>query len=474
MSVDLAAVCAAVEQRLGLQVEATDALRDAVHRRLRATGLDTEGWLALLGASGDARELQALAADITVGETYFFRDAGQLTALVEVALPDRLRARSDIRALRLLSLGCASGEEPYTLAMLARAHTPPGWDVAIRAVDINRKQLERAALGRYTPWSLRVTSQEIIARWFRRAGTHLVLDPTIRSSVTFEARNLMDPDPDLWVPGAYDIVLCRNVLMYFSPRATRGVVSNLERCVAPGGYLFLGHAESLRGLSEVFGLHHTHETFYYQRQPGPRPDVHTTEWHTTIRSSADRVDALAAKARRPLARPPEPPPATPGALESATELLRQERYDEALGRLTPAEGATPDGALVRAAVRLHRGDLAGARAACSVALAQDALNVNARCLLALCHDAAGEAGAAAHHHRLAAEADPTFAIPRLHLGILARRAGDKGVARAELTRALSLLASEDDTRLALFGGGFSRSALITLCRAELDASGGDP
>jgi len=408
-------------------------------------------------------------------------------------------ARGADRRLRILSLGCASGEEAYTLAMLARdTLAAAGWEVSILGVDVNSAMIEKTRRGRFSAWALRETPEEIRQRWFRPDGRDFILEPTIRASVTFEERNLIDDDPGLWQSGVYDVVFCRNVIMYFAPEQARLVVGRIEHALSRGGYLFLGHAETLRGLSGAFHLKHTHGTFYYQLKERAqhlpsRPawseapqDVGVARlaavadadsWVDAIRRASERVAALT-NARGSGAPAPRSRSAAGGwDLGLVFELLRKERFEEALAIVDglPTEaGNDPDVLLLRAVLLTHRGRLALAEAACRRLLEVDELSAGAHYLLALCREGAGDRGAASYHDQVAAYLDPGFAMPRLHLGLLARRAGDVDAARRELGQALVLLQREDASRVMLFGGGFGREALTALCRTELLRSGGKP
>jgi len=495
-----------VSRRLGLSIE--DArlpqLADVLRRRVEMTGHDCEGYIVRLAQEPSRDELSSLSQELTVTETYFFRNIEQFAAFRELVLPDRMRARQEQRRLRILSAGCASGEEAYTLAICAReAVTDPSWDVAVRALDINPAMLEKAESARYSTWVLRETPAEAQRRWFRPEGREVLLAESIRSAVDFERRNLAEDDPGFWGSEAYDVVFCRNVLMYFTPEGARGLVARLTRSLAPGGYLFLGHAETLRGLSRDFHLRHTHGTFYYQlkdgserlatpapgaswpearteaRAPAPFPNVPEIgdSWIETIRRAADRIRTLT-EARLPAAGATLPPPAgAPRAswdLAGAFDLLRQERFAAALDlvRSFPEEsGRDPDVVLLHAILLAHKGPLAAAEEMCRRLLEVDELSAGAHYLLALCREGAGEIHAAVEHDRIAVYLDPGFAMPRLHLGLLARRAGDVPAARRELLAARALLQSEETSRLLLFGGGFPREALVALCDAELQSGG---
>jgi chemotaxis protein methyltransferase CheR len=195
---------------------------------------------------------------ITAAETYFFRHLAQFHAFADVALPERVHAQTARRRLAILSAGCASGEEAYSLAILVfDAAARRSCDVSVVGVDVNPAMLEKARRGRFSTWALRDTPADVQRRWFQPAGRDFVLDDAIRGLVTFKEVNLIDEDQEFWQPNTYDIVFCRNVLMYFGHEDAQAVVARIARAIRPGGYLFLGHAETLRGMSNDFHLPHT-------------------------------------------------------------------------------------------------------------------------------------------------------------------------------------------------------------------------
>jgi chemotaxis protein methyltransferase CheR len=314
-------------------------------------------------------------------------------------------------------------------------------------------------------------------------------------------RNLAQDDPYLWQPATYDIVFFRNVLMYFTHDQARAVIARIARALKPGGHLFLGHAETLRGLSSDFRLQHTHETFYYQREDGPvrseglrpagassRAPIPTMAtavedagtWIDTIAGATGRIEMLTRSIRPPASiRPESDPPSVAPAwdLGLALELLRADRFSEALQmmeRLPTESQRDAEVLLLSAALLTHRGRLADAERACRRLLDVDELNAGAHYLLALCREGARDVTGARHHDQAAIHLDPGFAMPHLHLGLLARRAADRPAAQRELGRALLLLQREESSRLLLFGGGFGRETLVALCRTELAGCGGTP
>lgn len=479
-----------VTARLGLLFDdgKLEMLAEIFGRRAAATGLTPDHYLARLDGGSLPGETAALAQDLTVTETYFFRNAAQFHALREVVLPDRMAARGHEKALRFLSAGCASGEEAYSIAMTIReVIADPGWDIRIQAADINPAMLRKAREGCYSAWSLRDTSPEMQERWFRADGRNMILDRRILKAVDFQELNLISGAPNPLPPEGYDAIFCRNMLMYFPEDTARAVVARLTGWLARGGYLFLGHAETLRNLSQDFHLRHTHESFYYQRKDGgpgsssaaagiPLPPVRAPEdrfvpaeaWISAIRRSAQRIQALTS-----IVKPTPPPPAERTArIGAALELLARERFDDALNlveQFPPEHGADPDVLLLKATLLSHRGQLEAAERISRRLLQQDELSTGGHYVLALCREAAGDSDEAADHYQLAAYLDPAFAMPRLRLGLLFRRLGQRETARKALTSAASLLEREDSSRLLFFGGGFGRDALLGLCRSEMRA-----
>jgi chemotaxis protein methyltransferase CheR len=223
---DLERFCGAITGRLGLQFEDAKLgfLGEVLQRRLDVLKQSRSAYLAALETDACAGELAALAGELTVAETYFFRNSEQFHALADVVLPERVRARAHDKALRILSAACASGEEAYTIAITAQeVMVDPSWTVSIRAVDVNPTVLEKAARGRYSTWALRETPPEARKKWFQADGREFVLDDDVRGAVEFAQRNLASDDSDLWPAETYDVVFCRNVLMYFSQDQARAI-----------------------------------------------------------------------------------------------------------------------------------------------------------------------------------------------------------------------------------------------------------
>jgi chemotaxis protein methyltransferase CheR len=493
---------------------------DAVlERRLAATGVPLDSYLASLSIPFESRnELLELAKELTVGETYFFRHTAQFQAFQRV-IEERLSAKPEPRHFRVLSAGCASGEEAYSLAILLRERSLMGTALQyeVHACDLNPVVLARAAHGRYSVWSLRETGEERRRRWFSRNGSDYVLDQSIREAVTFTPCNLAEDLPGTFLPGTFDIVFCRNVLMYFTPEIARRAVLGLARLLTPHGHLFLGHAENLRGLSHDFHLRYFEEAFYYQRKefltgdvraPGPHAkltsdgeysgrfgslppnDPPPLSWMEAVQRASERVKTLTESStnrarttnepfhdempdQQSLGASPSSSPNLRAGFGAAIRLLEQERFADALQSLadSAAPGSDPDVLLLRAALLTQQGALDEAARVARMLLELDELSAGAHYLLALCCEGGGSNDGAIEHYRMATHLDATFAMSHLHLGLLARRAGDRDTAESELRAARELLLLEDPSRLLLFGGGFRREGLVALCNAELQRLG---
>jgi chemotaxis protein methyltransferase CheR len=202
---------------------------------------------------------------VTTNETYFFREPAQLQAFTEEIIPDVL-SRKQIKKVRIWSAGCSSGEEPYSIAILLQE---AGWyDQAafeIFASDINQQVLAKARKGHYRENAFRATSPLLRERYFTREGdgSWKVRDE-VRNRISFGRLNLYD-EARVSLLGHLDIVFCRNVIIYFDDASKRVVVKNFYNRLSEGGYLLLGHSESLISLSTQFKLRHLKNDMVYQR-----------------------------------------------------------------------------------------------------------------------------------------------------------------------------------------------------------------
>jgi chemotaxis protein methyltransferase CheR len=205
-------------------------------------------------------ELVALLNEITIGETCFFRNQPQLDALRTIVIPKILEAKAKlpIRRLRIWSAGCSTGEEPYTLSMLLQEEANgrlKNWTFEILATDLNERSLAHAKNAVYGSYSTRNLTPYYRQKYFAPAGEQLQVQPSVRTGINFSRLNLSD-DARMTFTKGLDIIFCCNVLIYFDLISKRRVIQHFYNNLLPHGYLFLGHSESLYGVTNDFNLVH--------------------------------------------------------------------------------------------------------------------------------------------------------------------------------------------------------------------------
>jgi chemotaxis protein methyltransferase CheR len=244
-------------------------LEKRVTRRVERIGLSSFGayhYHLRHEPDGD-QELACLVDDVTTNETYFMRELNQLRALIHEILPELLGRQRSGRPINIWSAGCSSGEEPYSIVMLGlEAGLEPGRDLRVYASDIDRTMLEKARAGVYRPSSFREMESPLREKYFSRKDEIYRISDSVKRHVCFAHTNLLDPARTALL-GSFDVVLCRNVIIYFDSETKRRVITGFSDRIRPGGYLLLGHSESLINLSNEFQLRHLRHDMVY-RKPG--------------------------------------------------------------------------------------------------------------------------------------------------------------------------------------------------------------
>lgn len=263
--------CDFVRRHCGLHFDADSRylIEKRLARRIRELGLGSFAayhHLIRRDAGGD-RELDELVDEITTNETYFFRESRQLQALVQEILPElhlQKRARGG-GPVSIWSAGCSSGEEPYSVVMLAiEAGYEPGKDLRVYASDISRRMLQKARQGVYRPASFRSTDPWLRRRYFSEKDGLGRVAEEVKRHVVFTHLNLLDHHR-MALLGTMDVILCRNVIIYFDLETKRRVMEAFAEKLRPGGYLLLGHSESLVQVSRDFELRHLKNDLVYRR-----------------------------------------------------------------------------------------------------------------------------------------------------------------------------------------------------------------
>jgi chemotaxis protein methyltransferase CheR len=391
-------------------------------------------------------QVEVLANHLTVGETYFFREKAALETIEQCIVPDIICARkaSSDRELRIWSAGCATGEEPYSIAIiLSRLFAClPDWKVTILATDLNARSLRRASEGTYGEWSFRGTPAWVRHTYFRAAAHgRRSLVPGIKTMVTFAYCNLADDDcPSVWGgTNAMDIILCRNVLMYFTPEAMKKAIDRFHRSLREGGWLIVSPIETSATLYSAFaGVSLAGTTLYQKRSThahmGP---AHRLGGYDEAYTSAqflnkpiDTMDhgkvleGVQTGVEHELRSENNHLPAA--SYEQASYLHRQGRYEEAEQMLVALLSLDPGNAqamLLLARSYANQGNLITALSWCDEAIASDKMAAPVHHLRAMILQEQGLFDEAILSLKRAIYVDPRFVLGHFGLGNLALRQG---------------------------------------------------
>ena len=437
-------------------------------------------------ATGETRD--ALITELTIGETFFLREKAQFDFLRDSVLPHMSSATGHGR-LRIWSAGCATGEEPYSLAILLREAEWPG-TAYIVGTDLASARLAAARRARYTDWSMRGVSDAVVSRYFERRGKQLILNSAIRQAVDFRVLNLASEEYPSVESGLerMDIIFCRNVLIYFDSATVTAIASRLIDSLAPGGWLFLGASDPaiaelvpcevvMTGAGLAYrrpeanaGIHHGAPDVVF-RSPEPWEEIagrsgpSVPPWATAdVASATGTLEATIAWAAE---APDEPAPR-----DSYEAAYEHADYDAAvrLARIAIDEGNDTEPAwLVIVRSLANRGQLDAAAEACSTALEGNRLSAELTHLQAMLLAESGRHAEAAVVARRALYLNARYIVAHLALGDALSRTGDAASARRAFTNAVDLLKElAPDTPVA-GADGAEALQLLRIARFRLDS-----
>ena len=402
----------------------------------------------LLSAPLNKTQIDTLAGQLTVGETYFFRHARSFEVLETEILPELLAVRrSGLRSLRVWSAGCCTGEEPYSLAILLTRSIPDWrrWQVSILATDINVRFLEQAAAGVFRDWSFRDTPPGFKENYFQHlGGGRYEILPYLKQLVSFSYLNLAaDTYPSLLNnTNAMDVILCRNVLMYFTAAQATRVVGQLQRCLIPGGWLLCSPTDNAAASPAGLQAVNFPGATVYRQTAGDPAAVRPTLSSAPI--SAPASAAASTKVAEQIARlSPEPPAEPPhDAYAEPLALYQQGHYVQASDHLQSILARWPDDSKtleLLARVYADQGRLSEAAVWSERAMAADKLNAGVYYLHAAILQEQGAGDDAVRYLNRALYLDPDFVLAHFSLASLARSQGKMAVAEKHFKQALKLL-----------------------------------
>ncbi len=371
-----------------------------------------EYYQVLCNSEAGAVEMDRLINAVTVNETHFFRDAAQFDALYYQVLPQVIERKRPLRTLRIWSAGCASGEEPYSLAMLLRELLADvdDWSITILGTDINTAALDRARKATYGEWAFReVRAKQWRPRYFRPSGSRYELIPEVRRMVTFAKLNLAEPGYPSYTTNTalMDLILCRNVTIYFNEAVTIEVAERFYNALVDGGWLVVGHSEPSLTTYRRFQVRNFPNAILYQRVV--QPDMLWLDWNWAATMQAQVAAKPAAPSMPDVTFLPEPMPAPVIApplvvpaiqpsvgqdpFDHAQELIEYGRSEEARDLLLELLQSKPNHSAACALVGQTYANLGcweEAETWCRRSVSQDKLLLDAYYTLSLVHQHQGK------------------------------------------------------------------------------------
>lgn len=427
---------------------------------------DVRDYLAHLDRPEGTVDRARLLDAVTVQETQFFRNPPQMDALRRRVLPELMRrAVGRSRPLTIWSAGCSTGEEAYTLSMLlldlapAIGHRPA---VRIVATDVSEAALRAARLGVYSGRTLDGAPKQVRERWFATGpGGALTVDEEVRRPVELVLHNLVTDRPPFG-PGEVDLVVCRNVTIYFARDTTRALIGSFHDVLAEGGYLMLGHSETLWQVSDAFSLLPVGDAFVYRR-------THSARRAMRPPGGVPAGSSAAAAART------SGSPVTPAGVPEPRRRVRERRsVRPGVKAAAPSPAAPRDGAgdaLAGARAALAGGDYRQAAALAERAVADDPLSSEAYVVLGHAMANLGRDGDALGPLRKSLYLDPAGGDAHFLLAGSLARLGQDGAAGVSYRAAAAALGTAAPARLDAILDGRDLSELVDLCRRLADISG---
>lgn len=456
-------------------------LREAVVKSLGRKNPEPELRGILARPEQQAGFLERLTGQLTVGESFFFRNEHHFRALREQVLPQILAENGSRHEVRVWSAGCATGEEPYSLAILFDQvlSNHPGWQVSVLGTDLNPEFLQRAREARYRQWSFRQTDIHQDRRYFTLEGDIYRLVDRLREHVRFAILNLVKdvyPSPLTGTVGL-DLILFRNVAIYLKPEVTAAIMRRFYEALRPGGWLLLGEAEVTAAPQGAFEIRRFEQDTLYQKPSGRSPN--TTDngaWAFPPLLASGTVSAGVALPNVPalpewMPLPPNRPRGTATtASVNSPDVMVWEQIDKALtaGHLDDAERHVDRITVTkqRATLRLRfvrsllvRAEVARARQMLEICLKEEPLLLEAQLLKAGFADEAGDLATAEQACRRALYINPSAPMAHFQLALVLERKGDGASVARSLKTTLKLLQGKDPHSLVEFGDGVCHGRL---------------
>ena len=449
-------------------------LERGIQRRMRIVAAPSvAAYFTYLQSFLESRqEFKKLVSLLTTGETSFFRFDPHFAALIEQVIPELIKHNQSARRLRIWSAGCSTGEEAYSLAITLLQHFPQlaNWDITILGTDISHQSLATARQGSYQERTLRHVTPKLLAEWFVKDGSGWTVAERLRLLTRFSFLNLQSesyPNPKNGTTEC-DLIFCRNVMIYFRPETVRAVVSRLRRALRPGGYLFLGHAETLgAGFLDFVRCQHHGGTYY---RAGGDEEVDSAGGRNKHQDENKNQPQFMLFEEQPNNR--LLPQHSAGEAKEKSGIILADKVNNKTASPKITVLATPQ---TSAASQLldqgfslaDQGRLDEALSLCQQVLRADDLSPRGYFLLGLIHDQKGQSLVAAEDFQRVILLDIKAVMAHYHLAHVYRRIGRKAEALRSLQTAVRLLTKMGADEAIPDARDWTVTGLLERCRAEL-------
>ena len=440
-----------------------------ISKRLKALGKPISDYYDYLVQNyhENGEEIRLFLDEITIQETYFFRDQGQFQALIEFVFPALIEQKQNRdETLRIWSAGCSTGEEPYTIAIILNEYFRNilNWDILIRATDVNTLALQKAKEAVYRSHSFRGVSDFIKSKYFLAEGNRYFLKDSIKSMVSFDYFNLAS---DTFLPvgkgNQWDIIFCRNVMIYFHKDRIRSLLKRFHGALHQRGFLFLGFSENILSYSQDFESIHYENSFFYKKKSPGNKSVRKPRIRKPLQGQPEVRAAKRKRSRSGGQTLQHREKTFDEHLKEIGEIFSLEKYEQAYQMISEIQIVPADKEIeylfLKARILSNLSKLDEASHTVNLILSKNALDKEAYFLKALILFKSNNIIGSIENFKKALYVDPDYVLARLYLGDLYRMSGKSKLAQRQYRNALITLEKNPQIDLGPFAAGFSPEIL---------------
>jgi len=457
-------------------------LEGAISLRMKSRGIHSlPGYYAYLTTSPQKEnEFRELLNIITINHTYFFRNTPQFKAFREKVLPEviarKLRGANtkEKPSLRIWSAGCATGEEAYSIAMVVSdlIGDVENWDINILATDASEDALRRAQKGLYGRNSAKHVDEEHIAKYFTKEEDRYAINDTIKNMVNFAYFNLMDEE----YPAGFDVIFCRNVVIYFEFETTLKVMNKLFSALTDQGYMFIGYSETLQYMQERLRMVSWEDAIYYRKGLPRRAEaiapVIPPKEEINIDKVLEEISRAEAEANIEAERKKAPlPEEIEDIIIRIIKKMHMKEYAAALALAEEAiiaDGRALDPYFLAAEIFINQGKPDEAKSKLASVLKVDSLFAPAHYLYGCIYMEENDLDNAKKSLKKALFIDKRFLLAHFYLAQVFKNEGHARNAIREYRNTLKLLSKDDPSDIVAYSGGFNAATFMSVCRDNLE------